>query len=144
MNRPTTALALAAAALALLTGCGGEKVADDGTDACKNAVYKRYDDALAALASSTAGKSADEAAEQFGKAVGNAPPPECDKVPAEIADGIAGQVALEYTDKIDAAIALIEKDAGATAAPSGAPSTSPSEAPSSEASAEPSASPSAG
>ncbi len=48
MNRPKTAIALAATAFALLTGCGGdEKVADDGTDACKDAVYKRYDEALA-------------------------------------------------------------------------------------------------
>jgi hypothetical protein len=118
MNRPTIALALAATALAGLAGCGGNKVADDGTNACKDAVYKRYDQALAALASSTAGKSGDAAVEQFQKAVGDAPPPECAKVAPVIADGIAGQVALEYTDKIDAALAVIQADAGASASPS--------------------------
>ena len=141
MNRPRTMLALAAATLVALAGCGGgDKAADDGTDACKNAVYKRYDDALAALASSSSGKSGDEATKQFEKAVGDAPPPECAKVAPVIADGIAGQVALEYTDKIDAALAVIEGDSTAKPSSSGSPDSSDSETKSPEP--EPSPSPS--
>lgn len=142
MKRPRTMLTLAAATF-VLAGCGGdEKVADDGTDACKDAVYKRYDAALGALASSKAGESGDAAAQQFQKAVGDAPPPECDKVPPMIAQGIAGQVALEYTDRIDAAFAVIQADASAKPSSSPKSSESSGEKSAGERSAEPSPSPS--
>lgn len=135
MSRPTTnrsfrsgLTALTVVALTALGACGGGDKEEDMSGACKDAVYKRYDAAIAAIDSSNKDKSSEDVITDFEKAVGAALPAECETVAPVFAQGIAEQVSLEYSDKIAVAIAKLKglPDEDASAEPDSSADPDPS------------------